>query len=153
MIGRLILKVIAVITFISIAIVALAVVGLFGYFLIAALPDKMIVMGRVTDSGGNPIKGVKVHAVPLPIRVSFLEESMEPQDKEHITVTDEHGRYRFKGLIASGGVKEGIWIQEYDIVASADSYSSKKIHVHKDLESKEDVITLMDFILEEKPSR
>ncbi len=153
MIGRLILKVIGVLTLVSISIVALAVILLVGWFLLAMIfPNRMNVTGRVTDSAGRPIKAAQVHAVPLPVYTPHLDHSMEPKDKPRIAVTDENGRFRFKRLIASGGVKEGMWVQEYDIKINAEGYAPQKIHVWNDLKNHKDVIKLEDFVLkEEKP--
>lgn len=146
-----IVKGIVVFTVVVAGIIALAVIGVLGYFFLAlAFPERMSVTGRVTDIRGQPIRGVEVRAVPLPVYTPYLDHSMEPKDKEHIAVTDENGRYRFKGLVASGGVKEGMWVQEYDIVANADGYAPKKIRVRNDFETHEDVITLTDFVLEEE---
>lgn len=151
LIRRLIVKAIVVFTFIVISIVVLAAIVVFGYFFLAlAFPKRMSVTGRVTDIRGKPIRGVEVRAVPLPVYTPFLDHSMEPKDKEHIAVTDENGRFRFKGLVASGGVKEGMWVQEYDIVVKAEGYGLQKSRVRNDFESHEDVITLTDFVLEEE---
>jgi hypothetical protein len=68
MIARCILKVIGVLTLVSISIVALTVILLVGWFLLTMIfPNRMNVTGRVTDSAGRPIKAAQVHAVPLPI--------------------------------------------------------------------------------------
>ena len=153
MIGRLILKGIGVLTLLSIGIVSLAVVFIVGwFFLVIVFPNRMNVTGRVTDSAGRPIKAVQVRAVPLPVYTPHLDHSMEPKDKARIAVTDEYGRFRFKRLIASGGAKEGMWVQEYDIKINAEGYAPQKIHVWNDLKNNKDVITLEDFVLEkEKP--
>jgi len=154
MIERLILKGIVVLTVTVIGIVALSVIGLLGYFFLAlAFPERMTVTGRVTDIRGRPIRGVEVRAAPLPIHDPYSDHSMEPKDKEQIVVSDENGRYRFGNLIASGGVKEGMWVQEYDIVANADGYAPQKIRVRKDHKSKEEAITLVDFIVETTEDR
>jgi hypothetical protein len=152
MIGRLILKTIVVLTFAFIGIIALAVIGIFGYFFLAlAFPQRMTVTGRVTDPAGRPLKAVEVRAVPLPVYDPYSEAgSMQPQDKEHITVTDKLGRFRFKRLIASGGVKEGMWMQEYDIVVKTQGYTPKIIRIRNDFEKHKDLITLGDLVLEEQ---
>jgi len=68
MIARCILKVIGVLTLVSISIVALTVILLVGWFLLTMIfPNRMNVTGRVTDRAGRPIKAAQVHAVPLPI--------------------------------------------------------------------------------------
>ncbi|HUS72471.1 MAG TPA: cellulase family glycosylhydrolase [Sedimentisphaerales bacterium] len=150
MVRRLILKGIVVLAFVVIGIVAVAVIGVVGYFFLAlAFPRRMSVTGRVTDIKGKPIRRVEVRAVPLPVYTPHLDHSMEAKDKEHIAVTDENGRYLFKRLVASGGVKEGMWVQEYDIVANAEGYAPQKIRVWNDFETHEDIITLTDFVLEE----
>ncbi len=152
MIGRLILKVIGVLTLVSISIVALAVILLVGWFLLAMIfPNRMNVTGRVTDSAGRPIKAAQVHAVPLAIFDAHSEDSTKPaRGKEQIVVTEEHGRFRFKRLIASGGVKEGMWLQEYDIKINAEGYSPAKIHVRNSCDRHMDLITLDDVVLEEE---
>lgn len=151
MIGRLILKVIGVLTLVSISIVALAGILLVGWFLLAIIfPNRMNVTGRVTDSAGRPIKAAQVRAVPLPVYTPFLDHSMEPKDKARIAVTDENGRFRFNRLVASGGVKEGMWVQEYDIKINAEGYVPQKIHVWNDFETHKDLITLDDVVLEEE---
>ena len=154
MIGRLILKSITMVTFVSIGIVALAVIVMLGYFFVAlAFPNRMSVIGRVTDSGGRPIKGVGVRAVPLPIYDAYSEAgTMEAQGKEHTAFTDEDGRFRFKRLIASGGVKEGMWLQEYDIHVEAEGYMPRTIRLRNDCDRHKDVIMIGDFVLEEKES-
>ena len=152
MIGRLILKVIGVLTLVSISIVALAGILLVGWFLLAMIfPNRMNVTGRVTDSAGRPIKAAQVHAHPLAIFDAHSEESTKPaRAKEQTVFTDEHGRFRFERLIASGGVKEGMWVQEYDIKINAEGYVPQKIHVWNDLKNHKDVIKLEDFVLEEE---
>ncbi len=64
-------------------------------------------------------------------------------------VTDEHGRFRFKRLIASGGVKEGMWLQQYDITINARGYWSELIRVRNNCDRHMDLIKLEDFVLEE----
>ncbi len=152
MIGRLILKVIGVLTLVSISIVALAVILLVGWFLLAMIfPNRMNVTGRVTDSAGRPIKAAQVHAVPLAIFDAHSEESTKPaRGKEQIVVTDEQGRFRFKRLIASGGVKEGMWLQQYDITINARGYWPELIRVRNNCDRHMDLITLDDVALEEE---
>ena len=61
MIGRFILKGKVVLTFVCIAIVGLALILLLGWFFWAmVIPNRMTVIGRVTDSAGRPIKAVQV---------------------------------------------------------------------------------------------
>ncbi|MDH4239802.1 MAG: carboxypeptidase-like regulatory domain-containing protein [Phycisphaerae bacterium] len=152
MIGRLILKSIAAVTFVSIGIVVLAVIVVIGYFFVAlAFPNRMSVIGRVTDSGGRPIKGVEVRAVPLPIHDAYSEAgTMEAQGKEHTAFTDDDGCFRLKRIIASGGVKEGMWLQEYNIMVTAEGYRPQIIRVRNDYDRHKDVIMPGDFVLEEK---
>ena len=152
MVSRLILKTTVVLTFAFVGIIALTVIGIFGYFFLAlAFPQRMTVTGRVTDPAGRPLKSVEVRAVPLPVYDPYSETgSMQPQDKEHITVTDKLGRFRFKRLIASGGVKEGMWLQEYDILVNAKGCTTQTIHVRNDFKNHKDLITLGDFVLEEQ---
>jgi len=88
-------------------------------------------MGCVTDSGGKPLQGVEVRVVPLAPNLSFAEDP-KPQDSRVFTaVTDENGRYRLDGLAARCGVKEGMYIQGYNIVAHADGHAPRQIHFQK----------------------
>ena len=154
MVRRLILKGIVVLAFVVIGIVAVAVIVVVGYFFLAlAFPRRMSVTGRVTDSTARPLKGVEVCAVPLPIPDPYSDHSMEPREKEHTVLSDENGRYRFKRLIASGGVKEGIWVQPYRIVANADGYVPQTTRVGRHPDSREDVIAGVDFVLEKEVAR
>jgi hypothetical protein len=155
MIARCTLKVIGVLTLVSISIVALAVILLVGWFLVAVIiPNRMNVTGRVTDSAGRPIKAARVHAVPLPIFDAHSEDSTKPaRGKAQTVFTDEHGRFRFERLIASGGVKEGMWLQEYDISIKAKGYRHAKIRVHNSCDRHKDLISLEDVVLEkQKPA-
>jgi hypothetical protein len=154
MIARCILKVIGVLSLVGISIVALAVILLVGWFLLAMIfPNRMNVTGRVTDSAGRPIRAAQVHAHPLAIFDAHSENSTRPaRGKAQIVVTDEQGRFRFERLIASGGVKEGMWLQEYDISIKADGYSPAMIRLHNSCDRHKDLITLEDIVLEkEKP--
>jgi hypothetical protein len=145
------LKTIAVVALVSVGVVALAVAGFVGVlFYKAYVPERVSVTGRVTDSGGKPIKGIEVHAVPLPIHDPYSESAMEPKDTQHTAVSDENGRYRFKGLVAAGGVKEGMWVQEYDVVVNADGFTPKEIRFRKPPRSRQAVIRLADLVLEEE---
>jgi hypothetical protein len=78
---------------------------------------------------------------------------MEPREQEHTVLSDQNGRYRFKSLIASGGVKEGIWTQPYRIVAEADGYVPRTTRVTRHPDSREKVIAGVDFVLHQEPSR
>jgi hypothetical protein len=152
MTGRLILKSIAFVTLGGIGIVGLLVILIAGWFFLALVfPNRMNVTGRVTDSGGKPMKGVEVRAVPLPIYDAYLEAgTMEAQGKEHTAFTDGDGRFRFKRIIASGGVKEGMWLQEYDIQMETEGYRLQTIRLRNDCDRHKYVIMLGDFVLEEK---
>jgi len=151
---RLIAKTVILVTAVSVGIVALAAVGFLGLlFYKVAVPERMSVTGRVTDSAGRPLKGVEVRAVPLPIHDPYSDHSMEPREKEHTVLSDENGHYRFKGLIASGSVKEGIWVQPYRIVADVDGYVPQTTRVGRHPDSRENVIAAVDFVLEEEAAR
>jgi hypothetical protein len=81
MTGRLIVKTIAVVTLVGVGVVALAVAGFVGVlFYKAYVPERVSVTGRVTDSSGQPVKGIKVHAVPLPIRGLFRPSRRQDRD-------------------------------------------------------------------------
>lgn len=152
MTGRLILNSIAVVTFVGIGIVGLLVIVIAGWFFLALVfPNRMNVTGRVTDVGGKPIKGVEVRAVPLPIYDAYSEAgTMETQGKKHTAFTDDDGRFQFKRIIASGGVKEGMRLQEYNIYVEAEGYRPQIIRLRNDCDRHKDVIMLGDLILEEK---
>jgi len=152
MTGRLILKVIGVLTIVSISIAALAVILLVGWFLMAMIiPNRMNVTGRVTDSAGRPIKAAQVCADPLAIFDAHSEESTKPaRGKEQTVFTDGDGRFRFERLVASGGVKEGMWLQEYDIRIKAEGYRPALIRVRNNCDRHKDLITLEDIVLEEE---
>ena len=127
----------------------LAAVGIVGWFFVAlAFPEKMDVAGRVTDIAGTPIKGVTVQAIPLPIPDPYSDGLVRTMGKERTAVTAVNGSYRLVGLIASGGVKEGMWVQDYDLAARADGYVSRTIRVRRPPEAKQDTITGIDFVLE-----
>ena len=144
-------KAVILVTAVSIGIVVLVAVGFLGLLMYkVAVPEKMSIAGTVTDSAGRALKGVQVRAVPLPIPDPYSDHSMEPREKEHTVLSDRSGRYRFKGLVASGGVKEGIWVQPYRIVADADGYVPQTTRVSRHPDSRESVIPGVDFALEKR---
>ena len=149
----LLLKIVGVLALVAISIVALMVVLLLGWFFLAAIiPNRMNVTGRVTDSAGRPIRAAQVHAVPLDASIPGMGNSMEAKGKEQIVFTDEQGRFRLERLIASGGVKEGMWLQEYDITIKADGYSPAHKRIRNSCDRHEDLIKLEDIVLQkEKP--
>jgi len=150
MIRRSIPKTIAVLSATLVGLAALAVVAVAAYFIYGlAVPEKMDITGRVTNRSGQPVKGIEVHAVPLPLHDPYSEREMEPQDTEHTAISDENGRYRFKRLVASVGIKEGRCMQGYDIVAPAQGHSSPVIRVCKHPDDRRSVIELADLVLEE----
>jgi hypothetical protein len=152
MIGRLILKAIGVLTLVSIGIVGLAVILLVGWFLMdMGFPNRMSFRGRVTDGAGRPIKTLQVSVLPLPIFDAHSDDSTKPaRGKEQIVVTDQHGRFRLKKLFASGRVKQGLCLQQYDIGINAEAYSPALIHVRNDCDRHMEVITLLDVVLKEE---
>lgn len=153
MTGRSILKTMAALMATLVGLAALVVIGVVGYVLLAlALPERMDITGRVTNSSGEPVKGIEIRAVPLPLHDPYSDSAMEPQDTEHTVISDENGRYRFEGLVASVGVKEGTCMQGYDIVARAEGCSSRVVRVCKHPDDRRDVITLADLVLEEEPA-
>ncbi len=154
MTGRKILKYIATVTLGGICIIGLAVILIAGWFILALVfPNRMNVTGRVTDKAGKPMMGVEVRAVPLPIYDGYSEAgTMEAQGKEHTAFTDEDGRFRFKRIIASGGVKEGMWLQEYDIQVEAEGYKFQTIRLRNNCDRHQDVINLADVTLEKEES-
>lgn len=149
MIGRFKLKAIAVLTFVCIAIVGLAVILLVGWFFLAMVFQKrMTVIGRVTDSAGRPIKAVQVRVVPLPIH---SEDGIKPPpDKAQIVFSDKHGRFRFKILIASGGVKQELWPKQYDISIKAEGYRLEKAGIRTNSDGLMDLMNLEDIVLEKQ---
>jgi hypothetical protein len=146
---RSVVKAIVVLAAAVIGVVGVAVIGVVGYFFYhLAVPERMDVTGRVTDSSGRAIEGIEVHAVPLPIADPYSDGAIEPKGRERTTVTDKSGRYRFEGLVASVGVKEGRCMQGYDIAARGEGCSPQVIRVCKHPDDRRDVIKLADFVLE-----
>ncbi|MHC4744053.1 MAG: carboxypeptidase-like regulatory domain-containing protein [Planctomycetota bacterium] len=128
-----------------------AVVGVAGYFIYhCVVPEKMDVAGRVVDSSGRGVGGVEVRAVPLPLADPYSDSEMKPQDTEHTVMSDEDGRYRFRGLVASVGVKEGRCMQGYHIVARSGSRSSAVIRVCKHPDDRSKVIEVENLVLGER---
>ncbi len=81
MTGLSMVKTVAVVTLVSVGVVALAVTGFVGVlFYKAYVPERVSVTGRVTDSGGKPINGIEVHAVPLSIRRLFRPSRRQDRD-------------------------------------------------------------------------
>ena len=151
MIRRSILKTIAVLATAIIGLAVLAVIGIAGYFIYhLVVPEKMDITGRVTDSSGQPVKGIEVRAVPLPLHDPFSDSDMKPQDTEHTVISDENGRYRFKRLVASVGIKEGRCMQGYNITARAEGRSSPAIRACKHPDDRRSVITLADLVIVEQ---
>jgi len=149
MIRHSIFKAIAVLSAVVLGFVALAVVAVAAYFIYhLAVPEKMDITGRVTDSGGQPLEGIEIRAVPLPLDDPHSDSAMKPQDTEHTAISDENGRYRFKRLVASVGIKEGRCMQPYNITASAESRSSPTIRACKHPDDRGGVITLDDIVIE-----
>ena len=153
MIRRSILKTIAVLATTVIGISILVVIGVAGYFIYhLAVPEKMDITGRVVDGGGRPLKGVEVCAVPLPLQDPYSDSERKPQDTRHTVISDENGRYRFKRLVASVGVKEGMCMQGYNITARAEGRSSAVVRACKHPDDRRNVITLDDLVLEQAGS-
>jgi hypothetical protein len=65
-------------------------------------------------------------------------------------VTDEHGRFRLERLIASGGLKEGMWLQQYHSRINTRRYTPALIRVRNNCDRHMDLITLEDVALEEE---
>jgi hypothetical protein len=143
-----------VVTLGSIGIVGLLVILVAGWFFLALVfPNRMNVTGRVTDKAGKPMMGVEVRAVPLPIYDAYSDTgTMEAQGKEHTAFTDDDGCFRFKRIIASGGVKEGMWLQEYRIEVKAEGYKPRSIRLRNNCDRHKDVIKLAEVALEEETS-
>lgn len=129
----------------------LAVIGVAGYFIYHCIvPEKMDITGRVTDSRGQSVKGIEVRAMPLPLHDPYSDSEMKPQDTKHAVISDENGRYRFKRLVASVGVKEGRCMQGYNITARAEGRSSPVIRACKHPDDRHSVITLDDLVIVEQ---
>jgi hypothetical protein len=123
-------------------------VGFIGFFFYAsAVPARMTVAGRVTDNARKPMESVSVRAVPRPVMSSFSDHHLQTGAVEHWMTTDSSGRYRLEGLIAAGGVKEGAWVQEWDIVARADGFAAQRIRVMKGRSLSGLNVSLPDFVL------
>ncbi len=151
MIRRSILKAIAVLSVAAVGLAALAVIGVAGYFIYhLVVPEKMDITGRVTDSSGQPVKGIEVRVVPLPLHDPYSDSDMKPQDTQHMVISDENGRYRFKRLVASVGVKEGRCMQGYNIAACAEGRSSPVIRACKHPDDRRGVIALDDLVIVEQ---
>ena len=114
-----------------------------------SLAQTGLITGRVTDSRGRPLKGVEVRAVPLPLHDPYSDSAKEPQDTEHTIISDGDGRYRFKGVVASVGVKEGRCMQGYDIVAGYRGRSSPVIGVCKHPDDRSSVVEVDDLVIGE----
>ncbi|MHC4545830.1 MAG: carboxypeptidase-like regulatory domain-containing protein [Planctomycetota bacterium] len=148
-VGLAVIKAIAVLKFVCIAIVGLAVILLVGWFFLAMVFQKrMTVIGRVTDSAGRPIKAVQVRVVPLPIH---SEDGIKPPPgKEKIVFTDKHGRFRFKILVVSGDIKQELWPKEYDITIKAEGYRLEKAGIRCISDGLMDLMDLEDIVLEKQ---
>ena len=150
MIWRSILKTIAVLVTTAVGLAVLAVIAIAGYVIYhLVVPEKMDITGRVTNSTGQPVKGIEVRAVPLPLNDPFSDSDMKPQDAEHTVIFNEDGRYCFEGLVASVGVKEGRCMQGYHIVARSGERSSTVIRGCKHPDDRSSVITLDDLVVEQ----
>lgn len=124
-----------------------AVIGVTGYFIYhCVVPERMDIAGRVIDSRGQGVKGIEVHAVPLPLNDPYSDSEMKPQDVEHAVISGEDGRYRFQGLVASVGVKEGRCMQGYHVVARAEDLSSAVVRVCKHPDDPRSVIAVEDLV-------
>lgn len=151
MICRSIFKIIGLIAGAVIGLAALAVIAVVAYFIYGlAVPEKMDITGRVMDSRGQPVEGIKVRAVPLSLHDPYSDSAKDPQDTEHTAISDENGRYRFKRLVASVGVKEDRCMQGYDITACRESWSSAPIRACKHPDDRSGVIELADLIIAEQ---
>ena len=151
MIRHPILKTIAILSAAVLGLAAVAVVAVAAYFIYhLVVPEKMDITGRVTDSAGQPLAGVEMRAVPLPLDDPYSDSAMKPQDTEHTAISDKNGRYRFKRLVASVGIKEGRCMQGYDIVARAEGRSSPVIHACKHPDDRDSAIELDDIVIEDR---
>lgn len=136
--------------------------GLFGVaclsFLILGLsllskllpPERIVLTGKVADSEGNPLSGVQIHAVPLPVLVLEEPPTEESDGREVRATTDEDGSYRLKGLAGRCGWKESSYIQPYHITFELAGYERKLIDFQKSERSKENTISGLNVVLEKK---
>jgi len=134
--------------------------GLFGIaclsFLILGLsflskllpPERIIVTGKVADIDGNPLSGVKIHAVPLPVLVLEEPPTEESDGREVRSVTDKDGSYRLMGLAGRCGWKESSYIQPYHITFELSGYERKLIDFQKSERSEDSIISEQDIVLE-----
>ena len=139
----------------SIAVLAclavIGVLGVAGYFIYhCVVPERMDISGRVIDGRGAGVKGIEVRAVPLPLDDPYSDSEMEPQDVEHTVISGEGGRFRFKNLVASVGVKEGRCMQGYHIVACSEGRSSALLRVCKHPDDRSSVIEVENLVLGER---
>lgn len=144
-----IFKTIAVLSAAVLGLAAVVVVGVAAYFVYhLVVPEKMDITGRVTDSAGQPLAGIEIRAVPVYVYDPYSDSAMKPQDTEHTAISDKNGRYRFKRLVASVGIKEGRCMQGYDIVARAEGRSSPAVRVCKHPDDRRSAIELDDIVIE-----
>jgi len=149
MIRHPILKTIAILSATLVGLAAVGVIGVAAYFVYhLVVLERMDITGRVTDSAGQPLAGIEMRAIPLSLNDPYSDSAMKPQDTEHTAISDKNGRYRFKHLVASVGVKEGRCMQGYEITVCAEGWFSPAIHVCKHPDDRRSVIELNDIVIE-----
>ncbi|MBN1844418.1 MAG: carboxypeptidase regulatory-like domain-containing protein [Sedimentisphaerales bacterium] len=117
-------------------------------------PERIEVTGRITDTSGSPLAGVRIRAVPVPVRQVGVEDAREVCDKRTVSATsDEQGAYHLKGLAGVCGWKESSYIQPYHITAAAAGYPEQVMDFQKPQRSKQRVIGGVDFVMTREAER
>lgn len=113
-------------------------------------PERIIVIGKVTDVEGKPLSNVQVHAVPVPVLVVEEPPKKDSDGRNFKTITDKDGFYRLKGLAGRCGWKESSYIQPYNITFELAGYEQKLINFQKPERAEDNTISGVDIILEKK---
>ena len=136
---------------IVIGIILLAgMVGVGFLFYKAYIPDRMTLSGRVMDTAGKPIPTAKISAVPEPVRLDYIEDPIKTGAVAYSATCDSAGQFRMDRVIVSGGVKEGMWIQSYELQISAPGYRLVTLPFRRPPKQKGDM-RIPDIILDKSP--
>lgn len=122
------------------------VLGVGFLFYKAYIPERIALSGRVMDAAGKPIPSAKISAVPIPVHLDYSEDPINTGAIVYSATCDSTGHFRLDCVIVSGGVKEGMWTQGYDIQATAPGYQLKAVPFRRTSTQKGD-ITLPDIVL------
>ncbi len=116
----------------------------------AYIPERMTLSGRVTDGSGKPTPSAKISAVPIPVHLDFSEDTINTGAIVYSATCDSAGQFRLDRMIAAGGVKEGMWIQAYELQISASGYRPALIPFRRPSNQKGDM-KIPDIVLEKTP--